>query len=262
MSSLPQDPMAPPSMRSRIWPHFLIMLIAAPLLWGLIFGFLYGFSTPKSAGFAVTKFLEWTGSVFIALLIGWLTLFFRKPLISWALLLLTVGYFAYSVQYTEQKLGKTSSRESNSREHIASLEGPTSPNVLVSEAIEGLPGITETMITPEVILKIESLLIADLKSKIETRAEEIGEIAETGGLSATSIIFQQSGERAVITELHYPGSARPGSSFKVIWWAQDGQLKRVYCLDPSGANVNFRRGDCGRQVAKTFRYNHWFMGEK
>lgn len=244
------------SRRRPVWPHALMMVLIAPLLWGVTFGFLNGFALPASVMHAVLAFAEWLGSVLIALTLAWITLLFRKPALSWLVLIAAVAYAAYSVHYTEQMIGQQSGQLQTS---TPSRPRPTPGDVTANEAIEAIPGSTAAMIAPEVIRRFEQKLLADAENRYEARAREEGKSVDAAGYSATSIRFKHAGEQAIITEVRYPGGPQIGSSLKVIWWIQDGLLKRVSCVDPSGENVDFRRGRCGRQVAETFGYTSWLL---
>src|SRR5690606_30091134 len=172
-----------------------------------------------------------------------------KQKISWALMRGLIGFFANTDYYEEQQLGNGTKAQEQGK--IQSTH-----TVIVSEAVESIPGFTEAMINPALIRKMELLLISDAENKTKIRARESGVNIESIGITASSMLFQENGERAVITELHYPQNTQ-APNLKVIWWAQNSQIKRVFCLDPSGEAVNFRRGDCGRQIAKTFGYSKW-----
>ena len=246
MPSLPENK----SKKPPLWAHALIMLVVAPLTYGLIMGAMHGFALPVSAGAASLKIAEWVGSAMIALLIGLLSLLFRKPNISWAITFGLIGFSAYTVYYEEQQLGRVNRDQDSTKSQPANT-------IIVSEAVESIPGFTEAMINPAIIRKMELLLISDTERNTKLRAKEAGVNIDSIGITASSMLFEQNGERAVITELHYPPSVQ-GPNLKVIWWTQSNQIKRVYCVDPSGDAVNFRRGECGLQIAKTFGYSKWY----
>lgn len=244
--------------RMQLWMHGLIMLIAAPLIWGLVFGLLNGFSVPQSATIAISSFFTWLGSASIAIIIAWLTLLLRKPYISWSVLLGLIGFFAYGVYYTSNKIENIPLQKPEPARHSGTVLAKNN-HMIVSSAVESFSGPSAHAITDELINEFEKFIVLDTEERIKIRAKEAGEPVVSVGLTASSLKFSQNGENAIITEVNFPKHFSNPPNMKVIWWIQNNEFKRVQCADLTGASVNYRRGKCGRQVEDTFGYTHWYM---
>lgn len=99
-----------------MWVHAFLMLGVAPLAWGLMLGVQSGFSLqPLPVVFAVAKLFEWLVLASIALVVGWLTLLFKKPEVSWTLLFIFIGTTFYLFEIEQpQRSGRAAAVQSAS----------------------------------------------------------------------------------------------------------------------------------------------------
>lgn len=144
-------------------------------------------------------------------------------------------------------------------QHPTANEEFSEDSLKVSEAVEDFEDFsaTSSVIDRTFTSAIENAIISNLEREAKASGSP-----DNIGFTASTMRFSDSGKNLMVTEFFLPGAelgTRESAHMTVIWWVSEGSLKRVYCADTAGRKIDWRKGACGRQVAKTFNFNDWLI---
>lgn len=240
--------------------HAILMLVAAPIV---VF-----------VGIAiVTKALpalaipEWIGVGLIGLIISWVVLIWASRSTTWVIFLVLVETSAYfyaiapAVEHDlHSRSARTESMPLNDRPALKSApirseQIAGDPRFKVIEVIDELQPGWPKVVDKEIITRLEEFTKEDVAVKAKARGAPDGMLeVETG-----TMLLQEDGKTIYATEVIIASKGETKSEARRMWifWNIEGEkLKRVQCTFPHGGYA-YRRGECGKQIAKTFDWQGW-----